>query len=104
MPPYVASNFGGISHCKKSHTRKAKGLALEDVLAEISNELGRLEVAPEVQVKWLEGLAEVEWRLGSGGRETIQAGAVVGTVRAGVELMEQKKGGRKKEGGRKMRK
>ncbi|KAF8455457.1 P-loop containing nucleoside triphosphate hydrolase protein [Kalaharituber pfeilii] len=84
--------------------RKAKGLALEDVLAEISNELGRLEVAPEVRVKWLEGLAEVEWRLGSGGAETIQAGAVVGTVRAGVELMEKKKGGRKKGGGRKKRK
>ncbi|KAF8459196.1 P-loop containing nucleoside triphosphate hydrolase protein [Kalaharituber pfeilii] len=81
--------------------RTTKGLALVDVLGEISSELGRLEVAPEVRVKWLEGLAEVEWRLGSGGTERIQAGAVVGAVRAGVGLMERrKKGGQTKPGAR----
>ena len=71
--------------------RKSKGLALVDVLAEIADELGRLEVTPEVRVKWLEGLAEVEWRLGSGGAERIQSGAMVGVVRSGVELMVKKK-------------
>ncbi|RPB25954.1 replication factor C protein subunit 3 [Terfezia boudieri ATCC MYA-4762] len=76
--------------------RQMKGLALVDVLGEISVELGKLEVAPEVRVKWLEGLAEIEWRLGSGGAERIQAGAVVGVVRSGVELMERKQQPRSK--------
>ena len=80
--------------------RQTKGLALADVLGEISNELGKLEVAPEVRVRWLEGLAAVEWRLGTGGTERIQAGAMVGVVRSGVELMERKKS-RGKRAGRK---
>ncbi|KAI5780284.1 P-loop containing nucleoside triphosphate hydrolase protein [Peziza echinospora] len=74
------------------NVRREKGLALVDVIGEISSELGKLEVGPEVRVKWLEGLAEVEWRLGSGGGERVQAGAVVGVVRGGVELMEKKAG------------
>lgn len=38
-------------------------------------------------ITWLDGLAEVEYRLSGGGGEVVQTGAVVGVVRNGVELM-----------------
>jgi replication factor C subunit 3/5 len=38
-------------------------------------------------ITWLEGLAEVEYRLSGGGGEMVQTGAVVGVVRNGAELM-----------------
>lgn len=43
----------------------------------------------QTRVKWLEGLAEVEWRISGGGvgGEVVQTGGLVGVVRGGVELM-----------------
>jgi replication factor C subunit 3/5 len=46
-----------------------------------------MDVKPEVMITWLDGLAEVEYRLSGGGNEVLQTGAVVGVVRGGVELM-----------------
>ncbi|MCJ1353858.1 MAG: hypothetical protein MMC33_003845 [Icmadophila ericetorum] len=65
-----------------------KGLALADIITALSEELGKLEVPPQTRVAWLEGLAEVEWRLSGGGGEVVQTGGLVGVVRTGVELME----------------
>ncbi len=65
-----------------------KGLALADILTALGEELAKLEVPPQTRVTWLEGLAEVEYRLSGGGGETVQTGGVVGVVRNGVELME----------------
>ena len=45
-------------------------------------------------VVWLEGLADVEYRLAGGGSENLQTGGVVGVVRGGCELMEDGEGGR----------
>ncbi|KAL7274117.1 Subunit of heteropentameric Replication factor C (RF-C) [Rhizina undulata] len=67
-----------------------KGLALADVLSALSDELGRLEVPKQTRVVWMEGLAEVEWRVGSGGGETLQTGALAGVVRKGVGVMGKK--------------
>lgn len=41
----------------------------------------------QTRVLWLEGLAEVEWRLAGGGGEVVQTGGLVGVVRGGVEVM-----------------
>jgi len=38
-------------------------------------------------ITWLDGLAEVEYRLSGGGGELVQTGAVVGVVRNGAELL-----------------
>lgn len=38
-------------------------------------------------ITWLDGLAEVEYRLSGGGGEVVQTGAVVGVVRNGAELI-----------------
>jgi replication factor C subunit 3/5 len=65
----------------------AQGLALADIITALSEEIVKLEVKPEVMIQWLDGLAEVEYRVAGGGAEAIQTGAVVGVIRNGVELM-----------------
>jgi replication factor C subunit 3/5 len=70
------------------NTLKAnQGLALADIITCVAEELAKLDVKAEVMVTWLEGLAEVEYRLAGGGGEVVQTGSMVGVVRAGVELM-----------------
>ena len=64
-----------------------KGLALADILAALGDQLQRLEVPAQTRITWLEGLAEIEWRLASGGSESMQTGGLVGVVRNGCELM-----------------
>ncbi|MCJ1244130.1 hypothetical protein MMC30_001328 [Trapelia coarctata] len=65
-----------------------KGLALADIITALGEELLKLEVPPQTRVTWLEGLAEVEYRLSGGGGEAIQTGGLVGVVRNGVDLMD----------------
>jgi replication factor C subunit 3/5 len=65
----------------------ANGLALADIITALSEQLVMMEVKPEAMVRWLDGLAEIEYRVSGGGNETIQTGAVVGVVRDGCELM-----------------
>ncbi|KAL6720280.1 Subunit of heteropentameric Replication factor C (RF-C) [Lecanora helva] len=68
---------------------KAKrGLALADILTALAEELTKLEVPPQTRVAWLQGLAEVEFRLSGGGGELVQTGGLVGVIRAGADLME----------------
>ena len=67
-----------------------RGLALADVLTSLAEELQTLEVSPQTRITWLEGLAEVEFRLSGGGSESIQTGGMVGVVRQGCELMGEK--------------
>ena len=64
-----------------------KGLALADILTALGEELSKLVVPPQTRVAWLQGLAEVEYRLSGGGSEVTQTGGLVGVVRQGVELM-----------------
>jgi replication factor C subunit 3/5 len=70
-----------------SSIKTKKGLALADILKCVEKELCELEVSPQVRITWLEGLAEVEWRVGSGGNEGIQTGGMCGVVRKGVDLI-----------------
>lgn len=65
----------------------ANGLALADIISAASEQLVTMEVKPEVMIRWLDGLAEIEYRMSSGANETIQTGAVVGVIRDGCELM-----------------
>ncbi|PHH83847.1 hypothetical protein CDD82_39 [Ophiocordyceps australis] len=67
--------------------KTTRGLALADIITALSEQLTKLEVSSEVMIWWLDGLAEVEHRVASGGSEVLQTGALVGVVRGGVELM-----------------
>jgi replication factor C subunit 3/5 len=81
----VTSCLGTINAIKST-----QGLALADIITALGEELTKLDVPSEVMISWLEGLAEVEYRLSGGGGEAVQTGAVVGVVRNGVQLMESK--------------
>lgn len=80
-----------VASCMNTlQTLKAqKGLALADMVSSLAEELQELEVPAQTRVRWLEGLAEVEYRLSGGGSELLQMGGLVGVVRSGVELMDQ---------------
>lgn len=64
----------------------ANGLALADIITALSEHLATMEIRSEAMITWLDGLAEIEYRIASGGSESIQTGAVVGVVREGCEL------------------
>ncbi|KAK4987487.1 Subunit of heteropentameric Replication factor C (RF-C) [Elasticomyces elasticus] len=73
------------------NTLKAnKGLALADILTALGEQLSELDVPTQTRVSWLEGLAEVEYRLSGGGSEGVQTGGLVGVVRGGCEIMGNK--------------
>ncbi|KAK3066846.1 Subunit of heteropentameric Replication factor C (RF-C), partial [Teratosphaeriaceae sp. CCFEE 6253] len=69
--------------------KRSKGLALADILTAMGEQLAEVEVPAQTRVSWLEGLAEVEYRLSGGGSENVQTGGLVGVVRTGVGLMEK---------------
>ncbi|KAF2841663.1 P-loop containing nucleoside triphosphate hydrolase protein [Patellaria atrata CBS 101060] len=67
--------------------KAAKGLALADILTALGEELNKLDVPSQTRVTWMEGLAEIEYRLSGGGSEAVQTGGMVGVVRNGAELV-----------------
>lgn len=70
--------------------KSTKGLALADILSALADQLQQLEVPAQTRITWLEGLAEIEWRLSGGGSEAVQTGGLVGVMRSGCELMGSK--------------
>ncbi|EHY54167.1 Subunit of heteropentameric Replication factor C (RF-C) [Exophiala dermatitidis] len=75
--------------------KSSRGLALADILTALAEELQNLEVSAATRVTWLQGLAEIEYRLAGGGSESVQTGGMVGVVRTGCELMGEKGVGEK---------
>ena len=83
--PDVTSCLNSINTLKSS-----QGLALADILTALAEEMQSLDVNPQTRVTWLEGLAEIEYRLAGGGNEVLQTGGMIGVVRQGCELMGDK--------------
>ncbi|KAK7921510.1 replication factor C subunit 3 [Apiospora marii] len=81
-------NTSDVTSCLSTiNTLKvANGLALADIITALAETLSTLEVKPEAMIRWLDGLAEIEYRVSGGGSEAIQTGAVVGVIREGCEL------------------
>ncbi|KAK9474367.1 P-loop containing nucleoside triphosphate hydrolase protein [Dipodascopsis tothii] len=69
-----------------SRIKQGKGLALADILASLAEEIERIEVRPATRIAWLDGLADVEYRLGSGGSEVLQTSAMISVIKSGLEL------------------
>jgi replication factor C subunit 3/5 len=67
--------------------KQSKGLALADILTGLADELNNLEINTQTRVTWLEGLAEIEYRLAGGGSEGIQTAGMVGVLRTGCDLV-----------------
>lgn len=66
--------------------KQSYGLALADIITALSTELMKVEVPAATRVMWMEGLADVEYRLAGGGAEKVQMGGLVGVVRGGCEV------------------
>ncbi|KAF2715328.1 P-loop containing nucleoside triphosphate hydrolase protein [Pleomassaria siparia CBS 279.74] len=83
-----------ITQCLRTinNIKASKGLALADILTSLSEELIKNDVPSQTTITWMQGLADIEYRLSGGGNETIQTGAAVGVVRTGVELMSKGRG------------
>jgi replication factor C subunit 3/5 len=69
--------------------KSTKGLALADILTAMGDQLAEVQAPAQTRVAWLEGLADIEYRLSGGGSENLQTGGLVGVVRGGVGLMEK---------------
>lgn len=70
--------------------KSSRGLALADILTNLADQLQELDVSAATRVTWLEGLAEIEFRLSGGGSESVQTGGMVGVLRTGADLMSEK--------------
>ena len=70
--------------------KSSRGLALADILTNLADQLNELDVSAATRITWLEGLAEIEYRLSGGGSESVQTGGMIGVVRTGAELMGDK--------------
>ncbi|ETI24641.1 hypothetical protein G647_04010 [Cladophialophora carrionii CBS 160.54] len=81
-----------LTECLRTITalKSSRGLALADILTALAEELQTLEVSAPTRVTWLQGLAEIEFRLAGGGSEGVQTGGMIGVVRTGCELMGEK--------------
>ena len=66
-----------------------KGLALADILTALSEELVMKDVPSQTMVAWMDGLADIEWRLSGGGSDAVQTGGMVGAVKTGARLKER---------------
>ncbi|ODQ54700.1 DNA replication factor [Saitoella complicata NRRL Y-17804] len=63
-----------------------KGLALQDILGGVYEQLEGVGLPVQVRVTVLERLAEIEYRLSTGSTEKIQLSAMIGGVKAGLDL------------------
>ena len=84
----TTANVGTCLHTINT-LKRTKGLALADILTALGEQLVEVDVPAQTRVAWLEGLADVEYRLSGGGSENVQTGGLVGVVRTGVSMMEK---------------
>ena len=63
-----------------------KGLALSDILTELSGQITLMEVPPQVRVFLLDQMATLEYNLASGCADKIQLGNLVGVFKLAVEM------------------
>jgi replication factor C subunit 3/5 len=64
-----------------------KGLALTDIIREISPWIMSLKMPPNVQCFLLDKISDVQYRLAHATSETLQLGSLVGVFKAAVDMM-----------------
>ncbi|KAK9452926.1 P-loop containing nucleoside triphosphate hydrolase protein [Dipodascopsis uninucleata] len=66
--------------------KQINGLALADILQGIFEEIENLELSPLTRAEWIIGLGEIEYRLSSGGSESLQTSGMIGVIKSGLEI------------------
>ncbi|KAK9366734.1 P-loop containing nucleoside triphosphate hydrolase protein [Lipomyces kononenkoae] len=65
--------------------KQTNGLALADILQGLFEEFERIQVRPITRTEWIMGLADIEYRLSSGGSENLQTSGMMGVIKSGLE-------------------
>lgn len=68
------------------HIKQTKGLALADILTAFTTEFQTLDLRDSTRIQLYDKLSEIEWRLSSGGNESIQTSATIGVIKSSMEL------------------
>lgn len=66
--------------------KNEKGLALQDILGGVFEELEDMDLKPHVRIFLYDKLAAIEHRLSMGGTEKIQLSAMVGAIKQSIDL------------------
>ncbi|KAJ1826016.1 Subunit of heteropentameric Replication factor C (RF-C), partial [Coemansia sp. RSA 2703] len=66
--------------------KRDKGLALQDIITELTPYVNNIEFPAPTRVYLLEMLAEIEYHMSVGSTEKIQLSALVGAFKVGVEI------------------
>jgi replication factor C subunit 3/5 len=69
--------------------KRESGLALQDILSEIYYYARKVEFPAESRSFMLDKLAEIEYRLGEGGSEKVQLGALVGVFKLATDKIQK---------------
>ena len=64
-----------------------RGLALTDIVREISPWITKLKIPPKVQCFLLDKISDLQYRLAFATSETLQLGAFIGVFRSAVDTM-----------------
>ncbi|KAJ3823391.1 P-loop containing nucleoside triphosphate hydrolase protein [Lentinula raphanica] len=75
------------AHQLMSTMKTERGLALQDLLSGVYEYIETIELKPHARIYLLDHLATTEYRLSTGGSETIQMSALLGAFKHTVELM-----------------
>ncbi|EEB07101.1 DNA replication factor C complex subunit Rfc3 [Schizosaccharomyces japonicus yFS275] len=66
--------------------KQDKGLALQDIIACISEAIDELQIPANARIFILDNLAKIEYRMSFGCSEKIQLSALIATIKTGVDL------------------
>ncbi|KAI9503709.1 P-loop containing nucleoside triphosphate hydrolase protein [Coemansia spiralis] len=66
--------------------KRDKGLALQDIISELTPYVNNIDFPPATRIHLLEKLAETEYNMSVGSTEKIQLSALVGAFKIGVEI------------------
>ncbi|KAJ1729350.1 Subunit of heteropentameric Replication factor C (RF-C), partial [Coemansia sp. Benny D160-2] len=66
--------------------KRDKGLALQDIISELSPYINNIEFPPATRIHLLEKLADIEYNMSVGSTEKIQLSALIAVFKIGIEI------------------
>ncbi|KAK9464974.1 P-loop containing nucleoside triphosphate hydrolase protein [Lipomyces arxii] len=84
MDTMMAEDWGTALQTVRK-VKQTNGLALADILQTLFEGMEQIQVHPITRAEWIMGLADIEYRLSSGGSENLQTSAMIGVIKSGLE-------------------
>lgn len=86
LPPPTKVRCRTLSHTAIQSLKVERGTALTDLLNGVYDMVLHLELPPNARAYLLDQMAQIEYRLSTSASERIQLAALLGAVKAAVEL------------------